>query len=374
MHLLIIPSYYPNTYNSIDGIYFKVQAEALMEYGLKVGVVAPVIIKYFVLLRKKKIDFGYKISNRKLPVFMCQVPSFPVFKRMNEQMRLYFGKKLFKKYVSEYGVPDMVHLHAFENGILTKWIKENYGIDYVVTEHSTGFSRNRYPKRLLALAKKTYEHSLRVITVSPTLQQTLKNSLSTESIVIPNMVDTTFFTPQKATKQFDFISVGGLRDTKNFELLIRAFHKINEKKTLKLAIIGVGPLEIKILELIAYLEEKNNIFLLGKKDPSDVRKHYTESSVFVSSSTHETFGVAIIEAMSCGLPAVCTRSGGPEYFITSPEVGMLTDHTVSALSDAMAHYLSIRDTLDQEKIRDHIVNRFSKKSVCSRIVKTYQQA
>ena len=46
---------------------------------------------------------------------------------------------------------------------------------------------------------------------------------------------------------------------------------------------------------------------------------------FVLSSFYETFGVVLIEAMSCGIPVLSTRSGGPETIIKSNDYGYLCE-------------------------------------------------
>ena len=42
MHTLIIPSWYPSTPDDVNGIFFRLQAQALQRSGVKVGVVAPI--------------------------------------------------------------------------------------------------------------------------------------------------------------------------------------------------------------------------------------------------------------------------------------------------------------------------------------------
>ena len=44
-------------------------------------------------------------------------------------------------------------------------------------------------------------------------------------------------------------------------------------------------------------------------------KFLQQSKYFVSTSKVETFGVVLIEAMSCGLPVLSTKSGGPESIV-----------------------------------------------------------
>jgi L-malate glycosyltransferase len=375
MHLLVIPSYYPNSYNPIDGIYFKVQVEALKKFGIKVGVVAPIIIKHYVLKRERKIDFGYKIDISGIPTLMYQFPSFPVFKKVNDWLRLHYGKKLFRQYINEYGKPDLIHLHSYENGMLTRWIKKKYNIDFVMTEHSTGFFRNAFTKWKLKLARKAFEESNQVIVVSPDLQQTLKEKFGIECKVVPNLIDTEFFKPQDKVKIYDFITIGGLRPVKNFSLLIEAFAKLNSKiPNSKLGIIGVGPLKTKLHGQINQKGLENNIILLGHKSQTEIAELLNQSKIFVSSSQIETFGVAIIEAMSCGIPAIATRSGGPEYFITKDTVGTLCDHNTKGIANAMTEMLQDIDTYNADEIRNHIVNQFSSTVVCGTLSAIYKDA
>ena len=56
----------------------------------------------------------------------------------------------------------------------------------------------------------------------------------------------------------------------------------------------------------------------------ELLKKYQEADVFILNSIQETFGCVIIEALSCGVPVISTRCGGPEYIIT-PETGILID-------------------------------------------------
>ena len=65
--------------------------------------------------------------------------------------------------------------------------------------------------------------------------------------------------------------------------------------------------------------------LLGKKNRNEVKFEMQQADCFVLSSYHETFGVVLIEAMSCGLPVLSTKSGGPESIIKSSKLGKLCD-------------------------------------------------
>ncbi len=374
MHLLFTPSYYTNSYNPSDGIYFKVQAEALQKNGIKIGIIAPIIIKHYVLKRVKKIDFGLKEVIDPIPTFIFQFPSFPVFKRVNDFLRLYYGKKLFRQYLKKYGRPDLIHLQSFENGILTRWIKEKYGIKFLITEHSTRFERNDYSQWLLKLAKKAFKESELVITVSPALGKTLHDKFKIDTTTIPNLIDTSFFRPLNLTKKYDLISIGGLRDVKNYSMLLDVAASLKAlKNDISLIIIGVGPLQKSLQNKIMALRLESNVFLIGHKTPADIVNLLNQSRLFVSSSKKETFGVAIVEAMSCGLPVVATKSGGPESFLTEDYLGVLTEQSTDKLYEGIRHCLEHIEKFNAKRIHDYIDGKFSERIVSNQLISIYRQ-
>lgn len=86
----------------------------------------------------------------------------------------------------------------------------------------------------------------------------------------------------------------------------------------------------------------NRIHLLGYRN--DVQEILRYSSVHVSTSTRESFGKTLIEAMAHGVPVVATRCGGPEEFITNEVNGILVDpKTPHKTAEAICRLLSDKD-------------------------------
>ena len=79
------------------------------------------------------------------------------------------------------------------------------------------------------------------------------------------------------------------------------------------------------------------------------------SAVFVCSSAYETFGIALLEAMSVGLPVISTRCKGPEAFINH-ENGVLT--SIEELSKNMLWMYNNHHQFDRKKIRQFVEERF----------------
>jgi glycosyltransferase involved in cell wall biosynthesis len=88
-------------------------------------------------------------------------------------------------------------------------------------------------------------------------------------------------------------------------------------------VIGDGPERGGLQRLAAQLEVSDRIDWLGQLPPDDALRELSRCHVMALPSLHEAFGVAYVEAMACGLPAIgCTGEGGPQE-IAGLGAGML---------------------------------------------------
>mgnify|MGYP002344145864 FL=1 len=146
------------------------------------------------------------------------------------------------------------------------------------------------------------------------------------SYVIPNPIDTELFKPQGEHIHKDkirVIAVRGLNHKYGVDLAIRA---LAENHDAELTVIGSGPLK-KQYEILAEQLNCPVHFYPSTFQPHELVNIYNDHDVFLAPSRAEAQGVAMCEAMSCGLPVIATRVGGiPEYvtdkysgFLVSPE-------------------------------------------------------
>jgi phosphoribulokinase len=94
MHVLIIPSWYPNTYNPLYGVYVKEQAEALAKYDVKIGVISIEEINVLQIVKERKIDFFSKNFVENNVVTYCS--QYPVPPKLHT-----IRKKIKKKKISK---------------------------------------------------------------------------------------------------------------------------------------------------------------------------------------------------------------------------------------------------------------------------------
>ncbi len=136
------------------------------------------------------------------------------------------------------------------------------------------------------------------------------------------------------------LAVGRLVYSKAHEILIAAMPAVLERfPAAKVGICGDGILHSKLEEQIQSLGLSDSVKLFGHSD--DVEKFLASADVFVMPSLWEGLPIALLEAMSAGLPVIATKVEGVEELITEGEHGLLvpTGNT-SALTEAILKLLA----------------------------------
>ncbi|NSL52734.1 glycosyltransferase family 4 protein [Calidifontibacillus erzurumensis] len=119
---------------------------------------------------------------------------------------------------------------------------------------------------------------------------------------------------------FLLLSVGELNINKNHETVIKAIAKL-KNPDIFYVICGQGPLESYLKKLIFDMNLDNQVKLLGfRKDIIEICK---ASDIFVFPSFREGLSVALMEAMACGLPVVCSDIRGNRDLIKDGHGGFL---------------------------------------------------
>ena len=138
---------------------------------------------------------------------------------------------------------------------------------------------------------------------------------------------------------------------------------------MRLTIVGNGPEYSSLKNLIKKLNMEEKIFLYGKANREEVKMLLQKSDAFVLSSQYETFGVVVIEAMSCGLPVVATKCGGPESIIVNDKLGKLVDIDVQSLSEGMKEVFL--KTYNGDYIRKYVIDNFSGNIISKKLIDIY---
>lgn len=380
LHILIISNGYPSAYKSLSGSFWKDQAEALVEQNCKVGFIAttPISLKDIktkgvkYLKKEDKIEKGVITS-------VVRFPNIPKLNFLESFVTRHIGFLLFKRYIKVNGIPDVIHVHRYEAGLLAIKIKNTYGVPFVVTEHSSRFLYDSLGRMELSISKRVFQEADYCIGVSKSLVSLLSNKYSINFNYLPNIVDTYFFKRDKEIKKnklFSFFSAGNLDVNKNHRMLIDAFHLFHKKNissNLQLFIAGEGSERESLMEQIKSLDLENSVFLLNKLSRIDMVKFNNECHVFVLPSIKETFGVVLIEALSTGSPVVSTNSGGPSSIIINKRLGNICNISTEALFYAMKDVYENFEEYSSDWIIKFAITNFSKEKITSELLKIYKK-
>jgi len=187
------------------------------------------------------------------------------------------------------------------------------------------------------------------------------------SRVIPPGIDTDVFRPQDKTQCRTELGIppdafviatgaASLTDTnKNIPWLLEQLAGLSELEDVLVVLAGEGTLEIPI---------GLNVRLTGGiADRIERAMLFSAADVFVTASLMETYGLTLVEAMSCGIPVVAFRTGGVPEAVPD-EGGILCE-----LLDADAFKTAIQKLRRSEELRNELGNAASK-LVAARNAKT----
>jgi len=108
-----------------------------------------------------------------------------------------------------------------------------------------------------------------------------------------------------------FLCVGRFLKRKNHITLLKAYSKYQEENgKLGLKLIGSGPLESNIKDVIRTLPNCSLASILPFQQLEELRVSYKQASAFILASTQDTWGLVINEAMASGLPCIASTACG----------------------------------------------------------------
>ncbi len=385
VHLLIVPSYFPNEVTYLTGSFFLEQAYALHKAGHQVGVIVPPWLKVTLArIRQRRLAPLMRLTREQeftdFPVYRMHWGAFPrILPVIAAPLALVAAEWALKQYIAQHGKPDILHGHdVFYGGYISAMLGIKHRIPSVLTEHSTRYMEGKVilPGQRPIL-RQALRQSRSVICVSQALLESLRDFLpNLEGIVIPNLIDTDYFSlaSSRNGNPCTFFAIGSAEPRKRFDLLVEAFHAaFRSDPKAKLKIAGEGSETSLIKAQVTALGLDNQVDLLGRLSREQVRKVMQDSHVLVSSSQIETFGISLIEALACGKPIISTASGGANDIVT-PDVGLLVPvDDLEALTNALKQMLDQHATYDPQKLRQICITRYSEYAVVAELERVYDR-
>lgn len=390
MHILFIPSGRFITFEEpLAGIFQRDQAQALKRAGLKVGIAAPNPRSLrWLMVQHRGWPRGIEvIEDEGVPVYRCQtwrwIPGRVPY--LGAQQIIISGKKLFSRYVSDHGIPDLIHAHnSLYAGVVAIHLERHYGVPFVLTENSSAYLTNKIRRWQKGLVRSVLNDASARLVVSRHLGKALEQAFHDVASPwewMPNILDR-LFEHQDALggempsiqRTFRFLTIGNLVPVKGHEILLKAFAwAFKDKPYVHLRIGGDGPLLRRLEALCQNLGIERQVRFLGKLTREQVLAEMRASDVFVLASLHETFGVVLIEALACGKPVIATSCGGPEEIVNASNGILVPRGDEVALGRAMLQMMDSIASYDRETIRQNCLALFGEAAIVGRLLEVYER-
>ncbi|NHI93602.1 MAG: glycosyltransferase family 4 protein [Candidatus Lokiarchaeota archaeon] len=237
---------------------------------------------------------------------------------------------------------DLIHTQwVFPMGFFGLILKYIINRPLIITVHGAGvFLAKKYSflKPFIKLSLKKAD--LIIFNSSNTRIESIKiqNKIKNEKIIHPGINIERFTSYNIPThpdrelfeKNDVILTIGRLIERKGFQYLIKAMKKLSTTlQNIKLIIIGTGPLENKLKELVKKLNLQGQIFFLGEVKGEYIPYFYANSKLFVLPSIidkegdTEGLGIVLLEAMASGVPVIGTNVGGINDIIKHKHNGLL---------------------------------------------------
>jgi len=121
----------------------------------------------------------------------------------------------------------------------------------------------------------------------------------------------------------------------------------------------------------AHLRYDTRIFLKECSSLSKIENYKVSLIVADGFGDEEKNGVDIIEAMSCCLPGVATKCGGPESILIDEKLGELVDIDIDSMAVGMKKVY--QDNYSQKYMRNYVIENFSEDVIVKKIIRIYNE-
>jgi L-malate glycosyltransferase len=241
--------------------------------------------------------------------------------------------------VTKYENLDLLHVHyaiphATSAYLAKQMLRDFKNIKIITTLHGTDITLVGLEPSFLPLVKFSMEESDGLTAVSRFLKEKTITSYDIDKNieVIPNFVDTNLFKPNGHTGFRQHIAPNGerilvhisnFRQVKRVPDTIRMFERVVKEIPSKLVLVGDGPERSECERLCRTLGICEHVRFLGKQERLvDI---LTASDIFLIPSQSESFGLAALEAMACGLPVISSSVGGLPELVKHNETGFISE-------------------------------------------------
>ena len=260
-------------------------------------------------------------------------------------------------------------------------------LPFITTLHGTDITLVGLDPSYLPITRFGIEQSHGVTAISSYLRDRTREAfdITSEIEVIRNFVNCDVYVrkpdlvadmrPRFAgSNEHLIVHLSNFRPVKRVQDVVEVFARISRALPARLMLIGDGPDRSLAEQLALRHNVQDRIYFLGKQD--NVNELLPLADLMIMPSQMESFGLAALEAMACGVPAIATRVGGVPELIDDQINGLLFEvGDVESMANAAIGLLSDRSRLQpfSAAARQTARERFCASSIIPRYEEYYER-
>jgi N-acetyl-alpha-D-glucosaminyl L-malate synthase BshA len=285
---------------------------------------------------------------------------------------------------------DLLHVHyAIPHSISALLAKQmmasRWRLPFVTTLHGTDITLVGADRSYFPITKFSIEQSDGVTSVSEYLKKRTVEVFGVENEirVITNFVNCDIYRPDRDRYPAIpgvpdgakvLIHLSNFRPVKRVADCVRILERVRREVDAHLVLVGDGPERGPVERIVQDLNLVPYVTFLGKQN--HVERIIPRADVLLLPSELESFGLAALEAMACGVPPVATHVGGVAELITHGKDGFL-----EAVGDVEAQAARVSELLSdgplQQRMRDAArltaLTRFCSGMVIPEYIRYYEE-
>jgi N-acetyl-alpha-D-glucosaminyl L-malate synthase BshA len=242
--------------------------------------------------------------------------------------------------VAEFYSLDLLHVHyAIPHSVAALLARQMLAargrhLPFITTLHGTDITLVGLDRSYLPITRFGIQQSDGVTAISEHLRERTREAFGIESEieVIHNFVNCDVYVrepelvasmrPRFAKPEEKLlVHLSNFRPVKRVTDVVEVFARVAKELPARLMLIGDGPDRSAAEYLALKYGVQDRIHFLGKQD--NVNELLPIADLMIMPSEMESFGLAALEAMACGVPPIATRVGGVPELITDGKNGLL---------------------------------------------------
>lgn len=258
-----------------------------------------------------------------------------------------------------------------DEGIFLPMVTTLHGTDItLVGNHpfykpAVTFSINKSDK-VTSVSQSLKEDTLRLFDITNEIE-VIPNFIELDTKIVDNLTCKRSVMAKPEERIITHIS--NFRKVKNIPDVIKVFYKIQQELPAKLMMVGDGPEKEAAENLCYQLGIQDKVIFFGNSN--EINQILSYSDLFLLPSDTESFGLAALEAMACGVPVISSNSGGlPEVNMQGVSGFLSNVGDVNDMANNALFILKNLDTLSEFKTN---ALELAKKFSVEKIVPIYEE-